>query len=100
MSKPFDLRGDKELLGQLIAELAKFGGMGKTKASQLARILLPHITSDKQRLLKELMEQAVDDGEVFLLVPGQPGRFKRKVYVPVEVIQNKLEALSNRSGDG
>lgn len=37
------LADDDTAMGQLIAELGKFGGFDKTKASQLARILLPLI---------------------------------------------------------
>lgn len=33
----------KQIMGQLIAEIAKFGGASKEDASRLARILLPHI---------------------------------------------------------
>jgi hypothetical protein len=40
--------GNKTLMSQLIAEIGKFGGFDKTKASQLARILLPHIDAALQ----------------------------------------------------
>lgn len=46
---------DETLLGHLIAELAKFGGFDNVKASQLARILLPHIDIHIQsRVVEEL----------------------------------------------
>lgn len=41
--------GAFEQKGQLIAEIAKFGGMDKAKASQLATILLPHIENHTQQ---------------------------------------------------
>ncbi|TFB85823.1 hypothetical protein E3O44_12540 [Cryobacterium algoricola] len=45
------------LLGQLIAEIARFGGADKTKASQLARILLPHINSHTAQVTKDLQNE-------------------------------------------
>lgn len=63
------------LLGQLIAEIAKFGGSSKEDADRLARILLPHIKSyaiaEQARIKAEarlveldLLEQAINAGVV------------------------------------
>lgn len=41
--RPKQTSNEKTLLGQLIAEISKFGGASKEDASRLAKILLPHI---------------------------------------------------------
>lgn len=47
---PKQTSNEKTLLGQLIAEISKFGGASKEDASRLAKILLPHIDSYAKRI--------------------------------------------------
>jgi len=71
----------KSLMGQLIAEIAKFGGDTKDHASQLARILLPHIESYVQSRTDEALRK---QGEAMLAVAPE----KRNEWIHTEDHQN------------
>ena len=51
---------DKTLMGRLIAEIARFGGFDKKKASQLATILLPFIDQAIEAEIVKAREETIN----------------------------------------
>lgn len=90
MSKPIKATElDKTLLGQLIAEIAKFGGIDKSKSSQLAKILLPYVDTYAAQQQTSLLESLIAKKKTYITELAWKHSASEEA-VPFEIIQSEL----------
>lgn len=92
-----------KMMGQLIAEIAKFGGSDKKKASALASILLPHIEQYGQGIAREALQKLKkhESDAFWYLNPSGNASFDKQVNaVAVAYIDHALSELTQKPPAG
>lgn len=79
---PIEQQLRKTMLGQLIAEIAKFGGDDKDHASQLATILLPYIDTYAARRADEAKKYEFNLGALGII-----GHYKQWLAMGLTTMQ-------------